>query len=208
MILRICPLSDNDLDLEYLRDSLDEIEVVYDPRYDYNTATHEQFIQHKYQEVKDHIDYVGKNKGEMLNQLAKKYYRERAFNLLKRDNYGFKCYDRMTKKIEGADVELMDLYKDETLFAVKFGNTSSKLCYAVDQSITTAKLYKHKLIEGLPMATKMAVWLVLDRRSHLPTENGKPNINRLDMLSLKNKLDNWKKEIRLLGYTPIIMINR
>ena len=35
----------------------------------------------------------------------------------------------------------------------------------------------------------------------------KPDINRLDMLMLKNRLDQWKKEVRLQGYTPIIYVN-
>ena len=35
----------------------------------------------------------------------------------------------------------------------------------------------------------------------------KPDINRLDMLMLKKRLDQWKKEVRLQGYTPIIYVN-
>ena len=37
--------------------------------------------------------------------------------------------------------------------------------------------------------------------------DGKPNISELNMLMLKNKIDAWKKEVRLLGYAPIIRIN-
>ena len=38
-------------------------------------------------------------------------------------------------------------------------------------------------------------------------ENGVPNINALEMLMLKNRLDQWKKEVRLQGYTPLIRVN-
>lgn len=44
-------------------------------------------------------------------------------------------------------------------------------------------------------------------RCELYYEDGKPDINRLDMLMLKNRLDQWKKEVRLQGYTPIIYVN-
>ena len=42
---------------------------------------------------------------------------------------------------------------------------------------------------------------------HIENEDGKPDINRLDMLMLKNRLDQWKKEVRLQGYTPIVYVN-
>ena len=50
------------------------------------------------------------------------------------------------------------------------------------------------------------LWLVLDR-GDLPINEGIPDINDLNMLIFKNKLDNWKKEVRLLGYRPKIRIN-
>ena len=45
-------------------------------------------------------------------------------------------------KIGGCNIEIMDLYKDGMMCAVKIGSASSKLCYAVDQSLTALKLYK------------------------------------------------------------------
>ena len=81
------------------------------------------------------------------------------------------------------------------------------MCYAVDQSTSTLKLYKQRLLDNLPIAKKFGVWLLLDRRTHLEIIDGKPNINQLEMLTLKNKLDAWKKEVRVLGYIPILLIN-
>lgn len=197
----------NDDYLGYLEESLSEIDIIYDPRYDYSTALHEQFVEMKYELERSSPEYAGLSANEARAKLRKKYYRERAFNLYISDNFGFECHDREEINISGARIELMDLYKDETLFAVKFGNTSSVLCYVVDQSISTLKLYKQRVLENLPVATNIAVWILLDRRTHLDIVNGKPNINQLEMLALKNKLDAWKKEVRISGKRPIIMLN-
>ena len=102
---------------------------------------------------------------------------------------------------------LQYLYKEETMFAVKIGGTSGKLCYAVDQSLEALKLYKHNQLNNMPVIKSVAIWFVLDRSRHIENEDGKPDINRLDMLMLKNRLDQWKKEVRLQGYTPIIYVN-
>jgi len=197
----------NDDYLEYLKDSLEDIEVAYDPGYDFSTKIHNDFLKRKYLKESNYPDYLGKSKDEIQKKLKDKYYKEYAYNLLMEEHYKFECLDRFLIQINRSKVELADLYKDETLFSVKIGNASSTLCYAVDQSLTAAKLYKHELKNDLPKVEKMAIWFILDRRLPLKTCNGKPNINKLEMLSLKNKLDNWKKEIRLLGYTPLIRIN-
>lgn len=197
----------NDDYLGYLADSLDEIEVIYNPQYDYSTELHNQFIEEKYNSEKGNPDLVGLNLVEAIEKLRKKYYRERAYNLYINDYFGYECHDREDVRVGTATIELMDLYKDETLLAVKIGSTSSTLCYVVDQSTNALKLYKQQVLKKLPTVKKFGVWLVLDRRNHLPMINGKPDINQLEMLALKNKLDAWKKEVRVLGFTPTIMIN-
>lgn len=197
----------NDDYLGYLAGSLAEIDTVYNPQYNFNTTLHERFISERYEQEKDNPEYENFAADEVIKKLNKKYYRERAYNLYISHNFGFECHDREESRVGGSKIELMDLYKDETLFAVKFGNASSVLCYAVDQSTGTLKMYKQQLLENLPVAKKFGVWLLLDRRNHLEIVNGKPDINQLEMLALKNKLDAWKKEVRVLGYTPVIMVN-
>lgn len=125
--------------------------------------------------------------------------------LMERDN-GFQNFDRDSKSVSGAKVEIMDLYKDGIMYAVKFGNTSAKLCYAVDQSIASLRLYKHRLLKNMPEIHTVAIWLILERATHIEVD-GVPDINALDMLMLKNRLDQWKKEVRLQGYKPLIYIN-
>lgn len=101
----------------------------------------------------------------------------------------------------------MDLYKDKAMFAVKIGNSSAKLSYAVEQSISSIKMYKHKLLPQMPEINKVVVWIVLRNHRHLPIVGNRPDISSLGMVMLKNRLDSWKKEVRLLGYKPIIYIN-
>ena len=116
-------------------------------------------------------------------------------------------YDRELDHINGQKLELMDLYKDRTMYAVKIGESSAKLSYVVEQSITSLKMYKHRALKDMPEIDKVAVWLILKRKNHLKDKNGKPDLASLKMITLKNRLDEWKKEVRLMGYTPVIYLN-
>jgi len=198
----------NDDYIHYLHDSIGEIEVVYNPDFDFLPETHDTFIEERYLAEKDEEQYQGKTESEIRSSLKRKYYAERSFNLIREAHDGFQNFDRTEQRVGTADIELMDLYKDRTMFAVKIGNTSAKLCYAIDQSLTSVKMYKHQQLDRMPEIDTVVVWLVLERRNHLPIlDSGMPNINALDMLMLKNRLDQWKKEVRLLGYKPQIYIN-
>ncbi|EJT5937114.1 TPA: DUF6119 family protein [Clostridium perfringens] len=197
----------NDDYLEYLSDSIREIDAIYNPDYDLRKSLHNQFIDRKYLEEKDNDEYQGKIEKEIREKLKKKYYKERYYNIMLSEEHGFENYDRVETRIGTADIELMDLYKDKTMFAVKIGSSSGKLCYVVDQSIQALKLYKHKLGGEKPELKDVAILLVLERAKKLKLVDGKPDINELDMLLLKNKLDSWKKEVRVLGYNPVIYVN-
>ena len=196
----------NDDYLQYLKDSISEIKTQYDPHYDFTTKIHNDFIETFFHEARKDPSNAGKNDDDIRKALKKKYYAERVFNMLMERDFGFKNYDRESTSVGGAKVELMDLYKDGVMYAVKFGNSSAKLCYAVDQSLNSLNLYKHRKLEKMPEIRTVAIWLVLERDTHIE-ENGTPNINTLEMLMLKNRLDQWKKEVRLQGYQPLICIN-
>ena len=103
----------------------------------------------------------------------------------------------------------MDLFEKETntMFAVKFGKSSSDLCYAIDQSLTSLKKYKHGEIPDMPSISRVGLWFVLEKKEHLAEVNNKVDLTDLNMLMLKNRIDQWKKEVRLAGYIPIIYIN-
>lgn len=198
----------NDDYLNYLRDSIAEIDVEYHPDYDFSSAQHDAFVELKYVEEKDSPAYVGMSEDAIKASLKNKYYAERAFNLIRERDNGFQNFDRDGRRIGNGTVELMDLYKDRTMFAVKIGNTSGKLCYAIDQSLSSLKIYKHKQLTGIPEINTVALWFVLERREHIETDvDGKPDINSVGMLMLRNRLDQWKKEVRLQGVRPLVYIN-
>lgn len=197
----------NDDYLAYLRDSIAEIDAEYDPKYDFTTAIHNAFVEARYREEKDDRKYAGKSESAVKDALKRKYYAERAFNLLREAEDGFENFDRESSGVGGAKVEEMDLYKDGKMLAVKIGNTSGKLCYAVDQSLTSLKLYKKGVLTDMKKVDTAVLWLVLERGTHIEDADGKPDLNQLNMLMLKNRLDQWKKEVRLMGIRPLVYVN-
>lgn len=193
--------------LKYLDDSITEIECVYNPNYDFTKNIHQEFIDSRIIEEKNNPEYKDYSEEQLKKALKNKYYTERVFNII-REKDGFVNYDRELDSSKGMKFEMMDLYKEETMFAVKVGSGSAKLCYAVDQSLSSVKMYKHGELSEIPKVTKVALWFILDRKTNLmKTASGMPDLTELNMLLLKNRIDDWKKEVRLLGYTPQIYIN-
>lgn len=190
-----------------MRDSIAEISAEYHPEYDFTKESYEKFIDSKYIQEKNNPLYRDKTPEEIRESLRRKYYAERAYNLLREESDGFKNFDRNEIRVGNSSIEIMDLYKDGMMCAVKIGNASSKLCYAVDQSLTALKLYKKHQLPQMPEITTVVLWFVLERQDHIEDENGCPQLNQLDMLMLKNRLDQWKKEVRLQGLKPLIFIN-
>jgi uncharacterized protein (TIGR04141 family) len=198
----------NDDYLQYLRDSLQEINVIYNPDYDFTKNQYNDFIGQKYDEEKNMPEYRTKDEKAIKNLLRQKYYAERSFNIIRSLNDGFQNYDRIAKRVGTSTIEITDLYKDKTMYAVKIGGTSAKLCYAIDQSLTSLKMYKHGELKNISEIDTVVIWLVLERQKHLGMlPNGKINIDELSMLMLKNRIDQWKKEVRLAGFSPFIYVN-
>lgn len=197
----------NDDYVQYLQDSIAELDVIYNPEFDFSNAKLLEYLKRKYQEEKECVEYIGLTEQEVMEKIKDKYYAERAFNNILSEQYGFQNHDRNSDETGAGKIELMDLYKDRTMYAVKIGNSSAKLSYVVEQSISSTRMYKHDLLPNMPKIDKIAVWIVLKRRTRLPEVNGKPDISSLKMIMLKNKLDVWKKEVRILGYTPVVYLN-
>lgn len=170
--------------MEYLRDSICEIDVIYDNSFDFSKT--------------DIDDYNTRN--------GKNCYREAYFNKI-REQDGYECYDRQLETFKKHKIEVCDLYKDEILYAVKVGKTSEKLCYVVDQSLTALRLNKNRQLSKYLEVRKACLWIILSKKERLTIVNGKPDINELKLLHLKMKIDSWKKEVRLMGLEPIIYIN-
>ena len=197
----------NDDYVDYLKDSIEELDVIYKPEYDFGKAKLKEYQNKQYELEKDFLEYNGLSSTQIKKEIEKKYYAENAFNHYIADMYGFAIYDRELEQIKGEKIELMDVYKDKTMFAVKIGKSSAKLSYVVDQSISALKMYKHNQLKDMPEINKVAIWIILKRKIHLPERNGQPDLSILKMITLKNRLDEWKKEVRILGYSPIIYLN-
>lgn len=193
--------------LSYLNNSIKEINSFYFEKYDFNDQVHNDFVESMYKKEKDNIEYKDKEESEIKKALKKKYYVERCFNMLREKENLFVNYDR---KETYNGYEKMDLYEKatSTMFAVKKGKSSSDLCYAIDQSLTSLKKLKHAEIKDMPPIKNVGLWFILEREERLTINEGnKIDLCSLNMLMLKNRIDQWKKEVRLQGYNPVIHIN-
>lgn len=193
--------------IAYLQESIKELDVIYDSKYDFTDNKLKEYVSKKFDIEKDSIEYHGMTSKQIKDRLSKKYYAERVYNCVLSESYGFENYDRENTSVQGEKLELMDLYKSETMFAVKIGNTSSKLSYVVDQSMASLEMYKNGQFPSMPSINTVAVWIVLKRKNKLPMYDGKPDISKLNMIMLKNRLDEWKKSVRVAGYTPVVYLN-
>ncbi len=196
----------NDDYLEELNQSLSEFEIFDTPEFDWTTTKYNEIIDQKYIDEKDCDEYRGKTEQEIRVLLRKKYYAERAYNEYLSIHFGYTLLDRQFAEYHGTKVEIADLYKDECLIASKIGNSSSKFCYAIEQIGFSAKCLKKKLIAFNASVKKVAILIVLDRQTRLSVTNGKINIQELNLLVFKNKLNEWKREMWHLGYEPILYI--
>ncbi len=193
--------------LSYLADSIREICVEHKSALDYDSNDHETFIEEKVKEEMATGDNPEETEDKCRKRIKRKYYKEYYFNVNLEKKHGYTNFDRDLDAVGKHKFEVMDLYKENTMYSVKFGNSSSKLCYAIDQSFVAAKEVRAGNVDIGKEINNVCIWLVLERKP-LPLRNdGQPDLNELKMLILKNKLDEWKKNIRLMGYTPQIRIN-
>ncbi|MNF84104.1 hypothetical protein D3C84_664490 [compost metagenome] len=191
--------------LQYLRDSISEIPIEFEPGYDYSKSRYNEFLEGVYREKRGTVEYRDLNDETVRKKLANKYYKESYYNNWLVEQ-GFTNFDRDLEALGKHRVEVMDLFRENSMFAVKFGKSSGKLCYAIDQSLEAIKAFHRGDINLDVDIDYVYLWFVLER-GELPLIEGHPDINELNMLILKNKLDQWKKEVRLLGYRPKVKIN-
>lgn len=197
----------NDDYVAYLNDSMKDLEVKYISDYDYSSSQFNTYRNKKKKEERNDEKYVKLTDEEFNEKIEKKYYKERVFNNIMEEEYGFKNYDRTnTVLVGGEKLEAMDLYKDKTMFAVKLGHASSKLNYVVNQSLDSFRLYRTGELKTMPEINTIAVWLIFDNNSlsRLLCEN--TDLSQMKLLGLKNRLDEWKKEVRVHGYKPVISL--
>lgn len=195
----------NDDYLEYLKNSLSEIPVLYDPCFDLSHSQLEKFQAQKANEEKDDVRYKGQDFDAIKKSMKTKYYAERAFNEMRKAD-GFDLGDRQLLPVGEYHIEVWDLYKDNAIFSVKRGKSSADFSYVVAQSLMAVKAYKSGSIPSRNVK-KIVIWLIFERSQTLPLKGTKLDWDSLNMLILKNRLDQWKKEVRLAGFEPEIWIN-
>lgn len=196
----------NDDYLKYLKESLSEIPVFSDSKYDLTQAQLDEFQRQKAIEAKGSPEYQGKDFDIIEKEMKKKYYAELAFNMM-REKEGFLLGDRKTIPLGDANIEVADLYSDNAIISVKRGNSSADFSYVADQSSMAISAYKHREIPNLTGIKKIIIWLILMRKEHLKIYGTCLDWDALNMLVLKNRLDQWKKDVRLAGLEPEIWIN-
>lgn len=54
----------------------------------------------------------------------------------------------------------------------------------------------------------VVVWVIFDSDSLYKFVSKDTDLSQLKLLGLKNRLDEWKKEVRLLGYKPVVYLNK
>lgn len=188
--------------LEYLEDSMNDLDIEYDKKYSFYTNEFFEFLKNKYKNDNEEFDCTFKEFNDKEYVDVNKYFTEDNFNkfLETMDYFNF---DQKIKYGSGYKIEITDLYKDETIYAVKIGNSASSLSYVVDQSLIGLKYIHEGKFDKIQKnhVKNVCIWLILERNSKISS------LNDLNIIILKNKLDYWKKQIRLLGYVPIIRIN-
>ena len=199
----------NDNYVEYLNESVRDLEVVYDEKYNFHKHQFEDYRKQKMVEERDLEEYKDLTDEKFKKKIENKYYKERVFNNIMGEQYGFENHDRSSTYLDsGEKIEIMDLYKDKTMFAVKIGSTSSKLNYVVNQSLDSFRLYTIGEFKDVPEIDTVVVWLIFDSEASSRIIKEHTDLSELKLLGLKNRLDEWKKEVRLAGKKPVVYVNK
>ncbi len=191
----------------YLNSSVKKIDAIYNPKYDFSDEIHNKFKDEKFEELKYTQEYADMSEKEIRDKIANTYYAEYSYNLLREKEDNFTCYDRENTS---TGFEKMDLYQNDKkiMFAVKKGKASSTLCYAIDQSLVSLKKLKYGETKDFPEIEQVGLWFILENKTHLNQfDDVHVDLSSLKMLMLKNRIDQWSKEVRLAGYKPVIYIN-
>ena len=189
-----------------LKESLEDIKVTHESRFDLSMGQLGKFWDGKNQEHKDDEEYKGLSEDERRAAICKRYYKEYAFNLM-RGNEGYEVCDRKMVEVRGEKIEICDLRKDGVIYSVKRGNSSADLSYVVTQSEAAIDLYVNQGLPKKDKPQKVALWLILSRKDRLAIKDERLDWDMLGMLLLKIRIDSWKKKARLAGMIPEILIN-
>nr|WP_315446891.1 DUF6119 family protein [uncultured Pseudomonas sp.] len=138
-------------------------------------------------------------------QTSRVKYAERFVNVTLANIYGYFDGDRNLSLLEGAAMEVADLFKDETIFIVKIGEPQ-KLNYAIDQAMASLSALERSSfttqVNGADFYVKqVCLWLFIERQTDIEL------LSDLNSLIFLTKLANWRKFTLLRGRIPIVNIS-
>lgn len=165
----------NESYLKYINQEVDKIFWNYEPAYDLAKGQSEDYFN----------DNLSQNHGYINTH-------KNSINLINKKGGTF-------------TVELMDLFKDNTLFFVKAG-TPQKLNYVIDQSISSIKLLQNNTANVViadieHKVSSICLWIIIDRVTDIST------LSAINSIIFLMKLADWRKQVNDAGYKPIIFVN-
>lgn len=194
--------------LECISNSLENLDATYDPLFDWDDEYYKKYIDEKIK-LETQIDENKNNDRKCLKEkIGKKFYNELVYNK-SFERYGFRCIDRNIEQIDkGNKIEIADLHKNDTLYSVKIGGTSAKLCYVINQLKTSMDLIKSKKIPEYVNIKVFCIVILLEvadgKKVHFT--NNKVDFSQINLLSFKNALDEWQKNVRKNNFIPKLII--
>ena len=166
--------------------------------------------------IYDPSDNITRQKIELFRKKPKEY-REEILNKILCNKHQGTLLDRdiLISRYENEyfnskyRIEISDLIINNNYISLKIGSCQS-LGYCVDQSELSAKLIDNGKIDlkvmGYPEPKEYSLWFYMDNEKIF---NGKKvEIERINSIMLLSKLSNWSKNIKTLGKTPVIRINK
>lgn len=182
--------------VDMVESEISTIPAKFCPKYSFESEKYDEYLARRI-----------KSKAPEDESYKRKTYTEATFNEYLHECYGYVYYDKDLRQEKGYSVEIMDLYKDGVAYCVKKGSGSSKLSYVVDQCIDGLKYLRRNDPDFANEIKTVCIWLILDREIDIHDENNDANINEINAIILKNRLVQWKQQMRQWGYEPLIHIN-
>lgn len=188
----------NSLFFDYIHEYIEDIPVCHLEQYDFP----------KKEDADKVFDEMRKNK-----DMHKANYFEYKFNnYIEYTDDKFICLDREKDYMKNQSFEFTDLLDEENhiMYAVKVGNYSNDLSYVIDQSLIGLKALDDGEVENYDKndVKKVGLWLVFKRKvGYYTITDGKLDWKDMNLLILKSKIADWKKQVLLSGRKPVININ-
>lgn len=181
--------------MEYLKKSLDSIDC---------EITDELFSQSDYIEWKERKKADIAQEKEVDNKIT---YPEWYFNTKKASESGYELMDRNNALISSLKegrlkykLEVADLYKDKTFWAVKIGCDKNDIIYNIEQSKDSLELRTKGVITNDKEVDTIGLWFVYPKDFDELID-----INSIQVLLA---IEAWKKKVEYLKFKPKIRITK